>query len=171
MWKPIKIALFIAFGLFILCCQNGKQPIASNKYKVYFFASGECPLCKNYLPVWKKTHSDFADKFDFCWVRCNANAEDSWQIFEQEIPIKKIENYTNSKKFSDQYKILVIPSVLVTTADGKEIYRGATDDRVVETGVYTMTSKINYLREVLNQLKDGKNPAIRNTKTAGCYIE
>lgn len=177
----MKIRNYLTIGLMLFSinffgCTNAKKARVDKPseavYNVYFFVSAECPLCKNYLPEWKKIMQEFnSSQFNYKLVRCNLADTIGWNDMVQNINLESITNNSNNTFLSKKYDIETVPSILITDVNGNKIYQGATDDRIVETGIYKPKASKHYLKEVLAKLQKGDKNFIKNRAVAGCYIE
>lgn len=165
------IGLFFISAIFLSCNQN-RNTESADFFTTYIFVSAECPMCKNYLPVWQKLIQKYRSaNIDFKLVRCNQNDTTGWFDMKTVLNIPIIENRNNQFKRSGLWNIETVPSVVVVRGDNNIIYSGATDDRIVETGTYKTKATRFYLEEVLKQIKNGQIPERKNIPVTGCYIE
>lgn len=161
--------LFFIFSILSFCNSAGGT---NHTYTVYFFVSSECPMCRNYLPVWKNIIGTYqSDRIKFKLVHCNVSDTLGWNDMKNTLKIPSIENTDSETIFSQRWGIETVPSVLVTNNNNNVVYLGATDNRVVETGSYKPKATAFYLKEVLDKLNAGTIPQYKNIPAKGCYIE
>lgn len=163
----MKKILLVPF--FLLCA----PVVAIAQTSVLIFVSTECPVSNRYAPDIQRLYKEFAPKgvrFQLVYP----NPADDRAAIDKHL---KEYGYPASIAMRDANHALVkkaqatiTPEAAVFDRDGRLVYRGRIDDRVVELGRERPTATASELRDALRAVLSGTpvNPA--RTQAVGCFI-
>jgi len=137
------------------------------KTVVLVFTSYTCDACEDYESRIKKLMKDFADK-DVVFLGIRSSAEDD---------AAGMRKYAESRGFkipilddprnilADYLAVIVTPSFYVIDPKGILRYRGAYDENIREA-----RAQKTYVHDALREVLDGKEVALKTTRTIGCHL-
>lgn len=144
------------------------------KLLVIIFTCNHCPTAKAYEDRIIKIQNDYADK-GVQIVAINPNddkayPEDSFEQMkirarEKGFPFPYLRDEDQSVALA--YMPLRTPDVYVFDESRRLRYRGAIDDNWKEPDKVT----VNYLKEALDALLNGKDPNVKEVQAVGCTIK
>mgnify|MGYP001028421274 CR=1 FL=1 len=150
------------------------EDFKSNKILVVIFTCNHCPTAQAYEKRIIEIARDFTDK-GVKIVVINSNDDESFPEDSYENMITRYDEKCFNFPYlrdDDQtvalsYLPLVTPDIFVFDEYRRLRYRGAIDDnRWEDTNV-----KLRYLREVIENLLNGKNPKYSEIQAVGCGIK
>ncbi|MCW5936049.1 MAG: redoxin domain-containing protein [Fimbriimonadaceae bacterium] len=156
-----------ALGLFAFGMVGAKQPKNPTAI-VTFYLSTECPVAAAYTPRINSLVEEFKPK-GVQFASYFPNAADSRSKVEAYV---RERNYSFSAELdlggekARANKVEIVPTVVVRSADGALLYRGAIDD-----SKYADAVRRPYLREALLAVANGKSPTVAETKPVGCIMD
>jgi peroxiredoxin len=139
---------------------------------VLFFVTNDCPVTNSYVPEMNRIQAAYAAR----GVRTFAVQADT------SVPTSAVGEYAREYRYGfplllDPQQILVrltgatvTPQAVVLAADGKMVYRGRIDNRVVDFGKQRPEATVHDLRDALDAVLAGKPVAATFTKSIGCAI-
>jgi len=135
---------------------------------VIAFVSSRCPCSISH----EKELTDLAARFSaqgirFYGVHSNvdeSSASDKGHFKKSELGFPIIED--RSAEWAKQFDAFKTPHVFVVAKDGSLLYSGAVSNKR-----FFPSSTRRYLREVLDDLVDGKAPRLERTVSIGCTIK
>jgi peroxiredoxin len=152
--------------------KDGDEKIALSDYKdkktvVLIFTSYNCDACGDYENRMLKVIKDFAGK-DVVFLGVRSSAEDDAAgmkkyATEKGFQIPFLEDAKNV--MADYLDVLVTPTFAVIDPKGVLRYRGALDDSLKEA-----RAQKPYLRDAIQAVLEGKEVALKTTRTIGCHM-
>ena len=145
--------------------QNEKQNVV-----VFVFLSVDCPISNRYALTLRKLKSEFEEAR---WILVYPNADESAEAIR-----KNLKEYEFSGEVwrDTQHalvrlaEVTVTPEAAVYLQGAGFVYHGRIDDRYVDFGKHRAEASTNDLRDVLDEIRNGKVPPARITKAIGCSI-
>jgi peroxiredoxin len=137
------------------------------KHLVVFFTSYTCDACLDYEGRKSAVMKDFAGK-DVAFVAVRSSADDTADGMRKYATEK---GYTipvlddPGSKLAAYFGVIVTPTFYLIDKDGKLRYRGGLDDSLREELV-----KRVYLKEAIEAVLAGKDPAVKEFKAVGCHM-
>jgi thioredoxin-related protein len=153
-------------GLDLLSKKEFQLVFPSQQKTVLIFMSAKCPCSGSHEPLIKALAEQFKD-FKFLAVHSNANeseAETNSHFRNANLGFPVIQD--SGAQWADSYGALKTPHAFVLDKFGKILYQGGVTDSHVAP-----QSKTQFLKEVLQDLQDGKKPRRSEGRTLGCYIQ
>ena len=140
---------------------------------VFIFLVPDCPFSQYYTTTVNQVYSSyFFRRFQFYGVvpgNLYTLAEiDSFKRHHNFIPEILIDEKYN---LSSNYKVSVVPQVIVTSPLGEMLYSGKIDDQAVSPGQKKYHPTKFYLLDALKSISEGKPVTIKKTRPVGCFIE
>jgi len=145
---------------------------SGHKAIVLFFVATDCPVANSYVPEMNRIHQAYATRgVLFFAVQADTTVSDA-----------AVAQYAKEYRYSfpmliDPHQALVrladatiTPQVAVFTADGRRLYLGRIDNRVEDFGTQRYQATEADLREALDAILAGRQPAHATTKSIGCAI-
>ena len=144
--------------------------ISHKPYLAIIFLGTECPLAKIYLPQIGTIAEGYQDLADVIGV--NSNSQDT---------LKEVNTFVESNKISfPMYRdpggqlatalgARRTPEALIINRQGDVLYRGCIDDQY-GVGYARDAAGKEYLKEALEQLRQGHPIKIPRTEAVGCFI-
>ena len=144
----------------------------SHKAILLFFVTTDCPVANSYVPEMNRIREAYAPR----GVEVFAVQADTT------IPAADVARYAKDYRYSfplllDPGQVLVrlagatiTPQAAVLAPDGKVLYLGRIDNRVVDFGKQRPQATEQDLREALDEVLAGKPVAHPFTKSIGCAI-
>ena len=139
---------------------------------VLFFVSTDCPVANSYVPEMNRIHDAYAPRgVLFFAVQTDTAASDA-----------AVARYAADYRYTfpmllDPHQALVrmadaaiVPQAAVFTPQGRRLYLGRIDNRVEDFGQQRYRATEADLREALDAVLAGKQPARATTKSIGCAI-
>ena len=184
------VIFFLSVGLQpIACSQNGSGDVTNVKdftlkdyegkehslsdYKnskviVLIFVATECPISNAYNSRMEAIYNDYKGK-DVAYLGINSNKAESVMSIKEHAKENGL-TFTILKDekniIADQFDASVTPEVYVLNSEFQVLYHGRSDNSRKEADVETKD-----LRNALDQILDGKEVTISNTKAFGCTIK
>ena len=151
---------------------HGIDEWAGHKAVVLFFVSTYCPVANSYVPEMNRIHEAYTSRgVLFLAVQTDTTVSDG-----------AVARYAAEYRYSfpmllDPHQALVrmadatmVPQVAVFTPRGRRVYLGRIDNRVEDFGKQRYQATEADLREALDAVLAGKEPAHATTKSIGCAI-
>jgi Peroxiredoxin len=178
MLGKILIALFLSGSLpqFQLRDTTGANHSvsewASHKAVVIFFVTTDCPIGNSYVPEMNRLREAYASRgVAFYAVQADPSVRDA-----------DVAKYAKDYRYSfpmllDSEQILVrhvnatiTPQAAILSPEGKLLYLGPIDNRVVDFGKSRPRATESFLREDLDALLAGKPVPVATQHSVGCSI-
>lgn len=168
------------FGLATLCGQSGIQPDTmsspkpnTTKYTVYFFLGEDCKICQYYTPVMNELSTNFAsDSISFVGMfptrySTKKGIADFRDKYDVNFPLKREYYGTKTRKFG----VKITPEVVIYDNIYEEVlYKGRIDNSYVTVGRRRQVVTESELKWALNNILEGDEIKVKESKTIGCYI-
>ena len=139
------------------------------KPTVVLFLSSRCPCSKSHEDALSQLATDFAGDANFVAVLSNIDetvAEASAHFREKAATFPVI--LDRKLALADAFGATNTPQAFVVAADGKSVlYHGGISD----AHKLVPNAKSFYLRDILQDLREGKPARVAENKTLGCYIK
>ncbi|MDG0816309.1 DUF6436 domain-containing protein [Bdellovibrio svalbardensis] len=154
-------------GLDLVNNKSLKVDVASsNKGTVLVFLSAKCPCSASHEDLLNKLSTEFKE-FSFVGIHSNADEsiKDSSVHFESahlNFPILQ----DNKSTWANHLGALKTPHAFVLNSKGEILYQGGVTDSHVGP-----SSKRQFLKEVLDDIQNGKTPRIKEGRALGCFIQ
>jgi peroxiredoxin len=145
---------------------------ASQKAIVLFFVTIDCPIGNSYVPEMNRIRDAYAGRGVAVYaVQADPSVHDP-----------EVAKYAREFRYSfplllDPDQILVrhtgatvTPQAAVLSPDGKLLYLGPIDDRVVDFGKQRPAARQGFVRSVLDATLEGKPSSIAAPRSIGCAI-
>ncbi len=144
-----------------------------NDYKdskaiVIMFIATQCPISNAYNERMEKLYNDYKDK-DVSFIGINSNKQESVEEIKKhaednnlQFTILKDSNNVIADKFAASHT----PEVYVLNNNFEQLYHGRIDDSRKEENV-----TVHDLRNALDEILNGKEVSIKETKAFGCSIK
>jgi peroxiredoxin len=150
--------------------EHALKDYQSAKLVVLVFTCNHCPVAQAYQDRLMTLQKDYKEKgVQIVAVNVNNIDADKLDKMKERAKEKKFEFpylYDASQKIGKDYGAKVTPHVFVLDKDRKLAYMGAVDDNMDESKV-----KKHLLKDALDALLAGKEPAEKVTKQFGCGIK
>lgn len=143
-----------------------------HKAIVLFFVATDCPVANSYVPEMNRIHDAYAPRgVLFFAVQADTTVSDA-----------AVAKYAQDYRYSfpmllDPHQVLVrladatiTPQVAIFMPDGRRLYLGRIDNRVEDFGKQRYQATQADLREALDAVLAGRQPAHATTKSIGCAI-
>jgi len=143
------------------------------KATVLVFLSTECPICIQYVPELNRLVEDYAGKPVELYgivsdpVQKRNDAANFVKQFELELPVL----FDTTGQLADAFLPTRVPECIVIAADGRIAYRGRINDLYAEVGKKRLQPRTHDLRDAIDALLDGGQPAVSRTTPVGCRFE
>ena len=133
--------------------------------EVIVFMSSVCPCSNSHLPLIKKLARDYPD---YQFVVIHSNADESVEqaksyFLKSELALPVLQDIDS--KFVNLFKALKTPHSFIVNTAGQIVYRGG-----VTSSASAAPTDTQYLRDALEDLKQGHPVKIANGRTLGCAI-
>ncbi len=139
---------------------------------VFIFVRTDCPISNRYAPEIMRLYQKYAPKGFALWLVYpdpdSTPEEITRHLKEYQLPPVALRDPHNA--LVKRAGVRVTPEVAVFLPDGREVYRGRIDDRVVDFGKERPAPAQHDLDEVLVLVLEGKAVTNRNTQAVGCYL-
>jgi peroxiredoxin len=145
---------------------------ASRKAVVLFFVTIDCPVGNSYVPEMNRLRDAYAAKgVAFYAVQADPSVRET-----------DVAKYAKDYRYSfplllDPQQILVryanatiTPQAAILSAEGKVVYLGPIDNRVVDFGKSRPSATQSYVREDLDAILQGKPVPVAAQHSVGCSI-
>lgn len=153
-------------GYDLVSKKNIKFDVNDNDKLVVYFLSAWCPCSQssfNHLNELQKTYKDFKFiGFHSSTAIDKKEAQAYFDKFQIDFPII----LDQKVKIADRFKALKTPHVFIVNSSEEVFFQGG----AYNSRTFEKASKF-YLKDALENLKNGKEPKITNAKTIGCYIQ
>ncbi len=144
---------------------------------VYAFVSARCPCSQAHEPVLKGLAQEFSgaasrSKVQFIGIHSNANETEAegvnrWKNPPSALPLGFPVFRDVEMKWADAFGAVKTPHVFVVDVKTKKLlYQGGVDD-----SSHPENAKRHYLRDLLQELSQGRSPEFRETRVLGCRID
>ena len=144
----------------------------SGVIKVYFFLSDACRICQEMTPYIKEIQKEYEHDFEFAAVFPNlSSGESEIQKFLKKYKLEIITQQDYQKKLAVKTGATITPEVVVwDETNNMLLYRGRINDLYHSPGKRKHHVTSHDLKEVLQNLKQGKEIPHREVQAVGCYI-
>jgi peroxiredoxin len=178
MLGKILIALFLSSGApqFELRDTQGALHTTAewtgHKAVVLFFVTIDCPVGNSYVPEMNRLRDSYTSRgVAFYAVQADPT-----------VPQADVVKYAKDYRYTfplllDPRQVLVrhanatiTPQAAILSPDGKVVYLGPIDNRVVDFGKTRPSATRSYLREDLDAMLEGKSVPIAAQHSVGCSI-
>ena len=151
--------------------QIGKA-LNDRKALVIAVTSASCPVSKKYLPTLAKLEKEYGAK-GVGFLLLNPIATDSADEIKKQLEATEFQGPYFHDKDGSHAKTLGLTTtteVFVIDPTRTMVYRGAIDDQY-GIGYSTDAPKHTYLKDALDAVLSGKEPAVRATNAPGCALD
>lgn len=134
---------------------------------VIIFISTKCPISNDYNARMAKLFKEFGNDFSFIGINSN-KTEDVKEIKDhaEDNDLKFVILKDKNNIIADQFSASFTPEVYVLDNGYAQLYHGRIDDSRRIDDV-----EKDDLRNVLNEIKEGKEVSVKETKAFGCTIK
>ncbi|GAA4210310.1 hypothetical protein GCM10022289_37480 [Pedobacter jeongneungensis] len=168
--KSQQVGLFANIKSFKLESISPSHPVKLNKSCAFIFLSPECPLSRNYIPELKQIQ----EKYKNCEI-IGVFAGKSYTVQEIRTFLKDYKItfpaiYDGQKKLAKLLNAKVTPEVILLDKNGKRIYSGLIDDKIIELGQQKQVASKHFLTDAIEAIETERKVLIGSTMPIGCYI-
>ena len=148
------------------------QQVKTNKASVIIFYSPECPICVSMT----KTVREMADSFLGKGIKFYLVYPGKYYSIAHLREFQKTYMLQMGGYRDDNNELVHIlgatvnPQAFVINAEGKVIYSGKIDNWFEDIGKKRTITTEFFLRDALNSVLKGEDPAIKKTEPVGCFI-
>jgi peroxiredoxin len=150
------------------------NPFASTGTKaiVFVFLSVDCPICNQYAPELMRLKNDFATNgLVIKLVYPNAD-EDAAAVRQHardyNLDLEQLRDPQHA--LVNLAGVKVTPEAAVFVSNRRLVYCGRIDNRYKKVGVARLEATEHNLREVLNVIRQNKQPKLQRIPAVGCSI-
>ena len=139
---------------------------------VLFFVATDCPVANSYVPEMNRIHEAYARRgVLFFAVQTDTSVSDAAvttyaKQYRYGFPML-LDPRQNLVRMANA---TIVPQAAIFSADGTRLYLGRIDNRVEDFGKQRYQATVADLREALDAVLAGKQPAHPTTKSIGCAI-
>lgn len=144
---------------------------AAKPLLLFIFLSPECPLCKNYAPVFNDVKKKFDESVAMVGIipgRTYTGAAVTSYASKYQLsfpllidPLKKLTNYLHAA---------ITPEVILLNERYELVYKGAIDNRVKQLGAKRWQATEYYLTDAISQYLQHASVVVKRVKATGCLI-
>lgn len=148
------------------------KALKDRKALVIAVTSASCPLSKKYLPTLAKLEKDYGAK-GVGFLLINPIATDTNEEILKQLqgtPFQGAYFHDKDGSITKTLGLTTTTELLVVDPAQSIIYRGAIDDQY-GLGYSTDVPKNDYLKDALDAVLTGKEPAVRATDAPGCILD
>lgn len=152
-------------GWDVLRAQSTSSSAEGKKGLVIVFMSAKCPCSQSHSEEVKNLHAHFPD---FSFVVVNSNSDETEEMAKTyfksvgfDFPVIKDKN----AELADRYAALKTPHAFLISPEGKIVYQGG----VSSSRIFAKADK-KFLRQALNEIREGKIVSTPEGRTLGCAI-
>lgn len=167
--KYLFCILVSGLSLFSVSAQDNTD----SRYTIYYFLGEDCKICQYYTPQMIEYHNTYAsDSVSFVGLFPNkySSAKGVTAFAERySIPFPlKLEYFATKTKL---FEVTITPEVVVYDTEKESIlYKGRIDDGYVRIGKRRRVPTKFELKDVLDNIVEGKAIANKSTPAIGCFI-
>ena len=148
------------------------QSLAASRAVVLFFVMPDCPISQGYVPEMNRIETAYAPKgIRFFAVQSDVAADPAAvtrhvEAFGYRFPVlidpgQRLARHTN---------VRVTPEAVVMTPEGRVLYQGRIDNRIVSLGTRRTQATVFDLRDALDAVLAGRPVVHPRTEAFGCII-
>lgn len=143
------------------------QEKADSDLKVTLYLSIDCPVAARYSPRLEAMHEEFNKKgVEFeAWFPNEGDSPQEVATYMHERSLNFPADLDLGAAKAKASDVEILPTAILTDADGKVLYHGAIDDNKVSDLV-----KNHYLRDALEAAVAGKPVPVKTSEPFGCYV-
>jgi len=164
---PASESLTRVSGIDLISKKPVSFPSSAAKATVYVFMSARCPCSNGHEESLKQLHAEFSKSgFEFVGIHSNQNetSEETRKHFlNSKLPFPILED--PEAKLADAFRALKTPHVYVRRGE-ESLFEGGVDDTSSGVG-----AKKPYLRNALQEIRDGKPVSESRVRVLGCAIQ
>ena len=163
---------------FTLKDQDGKE-VSLSEYKgkvvVLEWLNPDCPFTKRHYSSEYETAKEFVKEYKgkpVVWLGINSTHyfdQEKNKAWAKEKQLKHKILDDSSGTVGKQFGARSTPNMFVVNQQGKLVYEGALDND--PRGNKDKSEKVNYVKQVVNELLAGKEPSVKVTKPYGCSVK
>lgn len=145
----------------------------SDRLRVFFFLSPECPLCENYSYTLTELREQFSpDSVTFYGVfpgtyYDKASIQRFLSRYHPPVEVLLDPNYA----FTKHLGATVTPEAFLIDQRGEVRYAGKIDNWIPQLGIKRQVVDRHYLQDAMAAALQGRTPALARTEPVGCFIE
>lgn len=139
---------------------------SENSHSVLIFLSAKCPCSNSHTQILKNLSSEYKE-FQFYAIHSNADEDAALTksyFAKAAFPFPTLQD--TKSELANKLGALKTPHAFVLNQKGEVIYQGGVTDSHIGP-----EAKKNFLKEVLEDLREGKNPRHKEGRALGCYIQ
>ena len=142
------------------------NPKSATKATVVAFLSAKCPCSKSHEKTLNELSKEFSE-FNFVAVHSNSDepALSSAEYFKSAGLLFPVLQDKDSQ-IANAFGALKTPHVFIVSPSGECLYNGGVDD-----SKSSGNAKKRYLKNALIDLREGRTPSEKTTRTLGCIIQ
>ena len=146
--------------------------LKKGRFTVYIAAGSKCPILRQYVPILNKVYDKWhARGVEFYLINVAAHddlktAQEEFRDYKLNFPVFIDSSQNLARKIGFRVSS---ETAVVETATGKQVYRGAINDRYGFDGEKPRASK-NYLDDVIKDISEGHPTLIKSVQAFGCAI-
>ena len=143
------------------------EDFANKKAIVIIFVSTQCPVSNAYNSRMETLNKDFGSEFSIIGI--NSNKQEDIAKIKQHAADNNL-NFVilkdSNNVIADKFEASATPEVYVLNNNLEQLYHGRIDDSRKNENV-----EVSDLRNVLSEIKAGKDISVSETKAFGCSIK
>lgn len=152
-------------GVNLLESRDLQIDVTSKKATVVVFLSAKCPCSNSHIVELKSLRQDYPE---FQFLAIHSNLDEDLELskkYFQDLQLNFSVLQDVDQKWADTFKAFKTPHAFVLSSNGETLYQGG-----VSNSRHLPDSDRKYLREALEDLKNGKPIKTPEGRTLGCSI-
>jgi peroxiredoxin len=147
--------------------------LQNKKAAVLVFLAPDCPLSQNYTLTLNQLHAEFQGGGIEIYGLVPGASFKKGEIdeFTKKYNVAFPVSSDRDLELADFFGATKTPEAFVVTPDGKTLYKGAIDNWAVNLGEHRRIITEHYLRNVLDNVREGRAIPYSETTAIGCFIE
>jgi hypothetical protein len=139
---------------------------------VWVFLAVDCPISQKYISELRRIDSIYTGhKLRVRGIvpgKVNPNEVKTFvDEYAIKFPVSIDRDFTDVRRFH----ATVTPEAILVGRQGQVLYQGAIDNWFFDLGKYRQRVTEHYLQDAIDEVLQGKMPAVRKTEAVGCIIQ
>lgn len=160
------------YNLKLVHGKGAANPDLTANISVIIFYSPQCPICLSMTKAVNELMAAYGDRANFILVYPGSYYSSATiRKFHKKYKVPVTAYKDESKSLTDALQATITPQAFVVNKQGRIMYKGKINNQYEDIGKRRNVVTEHYLRNALESVLKGEEPATQFTEAVGCFIE